>query len=523
MLTELWKQMSRRQPSDPYAWAMANRVLAGRPLRHLPALVDIAQDTHPRVVIQKSAQVGLTELAVNLALWAADRGYAGRGNVLYLMPTSNQMDDFAQQRFSRAIQESPYLRTRLQPEPPLRKNPDNRRLKQIGDGYIFMRPAESRRQVASVGVDLVILDEYDQMPEGTLELAEKRLASSQQPLLRVLSTPRFPEAGVNGLYLASDQRRYHIPCPSCRREQVLTWEDNVDIERALVVCARCHAPMDTSVEGRWIAQAPGNAATHGYHLSRLSSPWVNIPAMIEASKATTPWAIQEFYNSDLGETHVAPNGGLHVDELDRCRADYGLEDYAGQPTVMGVDVGLQCHVVIRESAPQDGQNFRSKLWYAGTVAEFHQLDRLVEKYHVTAINIDIRPETQKATEFCLQAKQTTYLTDYARQEPGHVLSSGLPRRISANRTDVIDQVVAKFRKQELQLPRNARHLGGRVREGLGEYYREMMAPKRLLEPDQHNNPRARWEDFRKADHFLHAEIYCALAEHYGHRGRIEVY
>ena len=50
--------------------------------------------------------IGATELCVNQALWAADSGYAGRGHVLFLMPTQNQMDDFAQARFDRALQDS---------------------------------------------------------------------------------------------------------------------------------------------------------------------------------------------------------------------------------------------------------------------------------------------------------------------------------------------------------------------------------------------------------------------------------
>ena len=74
-----------------------------------------------------------------------------------------------------------------------------------------MRGADSRRQIASVDADLVVLDEFDQMAEGTFELAQKRLASSQAGRLIVASTPRFPEGGVNALYLQSDQRRYHLP------------------------------------------------------------------------------------------------------------------------------------------------------------------------------------------------------------------------------------------------------------------------------------------------------------------------
>ena len=66
---------------------MVHRRLGGRPFIDLPALRDIARDDSSLVVIQKSAQVGLTELMVSKALWAADTAYAGRGNVMFVMPT----------------------------------------------------------------------------------------------------------------------------------------------------------------------------------------------------------------------------------------------------------------------------------------------------------------------------------------------------------------------------------------------------------------------------------------------------
>src|ERR1700694_4871656 len=179
----LWVEKARRDPADPYAWAMAHRTVGGEPLLHQPALADIARDDHPIVVIQKSAQVGLSELLVNLALWTADTRYAGRGNVLFLMPTQNQMDDFAQARIDRAIQDSAYLRERLQPEPPRRKGADSKRLKRLGPGAVYLRGTDSKRQIASVDADLVILDEFDQMDEGVVELARRRLASSSKGLL----------------------------------------------------------------------------------------------------------------------------------------------------------------------------------------------------------------------------------------------------------------------------------------------------------------------------------------------------
>jgi len=499
---------------------MAHRTVGGRPLIHLPALADIARDDHPVLVIQKSAQVGVSELLVNLALWAADTEYAGRGNVLFLMPTQNQMDDFAQARLDRALQDSPYLRERLQPEPPRRKGADSKRLKRLGNGAIYLRGADSKRQIASVDADLVILDEFDQMEEGVIELARRRLASSSKGLLRIGSTPRYPEAGINALYLRSDQRRYYLPCPHCELEQPLTWDDNVDVKSAQVVCCSCRKPIDVKAPGRWVPQAPGNDGVHGYHLSRLYSPWANMKEMVEASQATTPVALQEFQNSDLGEAFAPPGGGLSLDVLNRCRGDYSFDDYAGQPCDMGVDVGLKLHVVIRERRDperdrSDGPGSgRPRLWFAGQVDGFPKLEALMERYNVRRCVVDSTPELHLAREFAVRHKGRVWLAQYGRQQPGHDRrrgGTGEPDRYVVNRPEVLDETFQRFRDGVVQLPRDAGKLGGPVKQGYGEYYRELLALKRTLERDEQGNFVARWLDSGRDDHFAHAEAYCLLA------------
>ncbi len=289
------------------------------------ALQDIYGDTHPRIVVQKAAQVFVTEYLINSAMFVADTLQGSNGTALYVMPTQAQVNDFSQARVDRAIGESPYLRTRVAPPPPGRAGPLRQRLKKVGDGYIYLSGADPK-QLISIAADAVYLDEYDLMPDDVLPRATQRLAASTLGWLRVASTPRYPEAGIHALFLQSDQRYYFLPCPACGRAQRLEWEHNVDPRRGLVVCrsARCRAPIDLWATGHWEATAPGNERIHGYHLSRLYSPLANIPQMVFESQATTPAAMQEFQNSVLGETFVAPGGRLSIADLDACRRDYEI-------------------------------------------------------------------------------------------------------------------------------------------------------------------------------------------------------
>ncbi len=496
---------------------MAHRTIAGNPLRHMPAIADIARDDHKFVAIQKSAQVGISELLINRALHAADVGWGGRGNVLFLMPTQNQMDDVAQARFDPALQDNPYMRSRLQPEPPLRKGADNKRLKHFGLGYIHLRGADSRRQIASVPVDLCILDEFDQMEEGVLDLARKRLTSSSRGRLIVGSTPSIPEAGINGLLLQSDQRRYYLRCAACGLEQTLRWAENINEESARVVCRVCRLPMNVLAKGRWIAEAPGNEEIHGYYLNRLFSPWANIPEMIAASKAKTPFALQEFQNSDLGETFVPPGGGLTIDVIDRCRGDYLVSEYAGQPCDMGIDVGLRCHVVIRERRAvrdrRSGAAFIPRLWFAGDEG-FAELDGLVDRFNVQSVVIDAQPDLHAAATFAMRHKSRAWLAQYDRHQPGHERTRGAwnePNRYHINRTQALDEMFQRFHDQAVPLPSDGRILGGGTRHGLSAYYQQLLAPKRTLERDGQGNWVARWVEGSRDDHYAHAEAYCMLA------------
>ncbi|MPZ23599.1 MAG: hypothetical protein GEU28_08640 [Dehalococcoidia bacterium] len=285
-----------------------------------------------------------------------------------------------------------------------------------------------------------------------------------------------------------------------------------------MICRDCRHTLNTSGPGRWIAQAPGNNRIRGYHLSQLYSPWANLRAMIEASEETTPAAIQEFQNSDLGEAFVPPGGGLSVDVIDRCRDGYGLDEYAGQECTMGVDVGIRLHVVVRERCSKKGQRGSCgqphRLWFAGE-ATWDDLLALVKRFNVQQCLIDAQPEMHMASQFVRGNPGVASLAQYGRHENGHHYQRGdgsRPNVYHINRPEAMDEVMQRFHDRLVLLPRDARGLGGRVRDGLGDYYRQILAPKRTLEQDAQGNWVSRWVDNGKADHYAHAELYCMMAE-----------
>ena len=131
--------------------------------------------------------------------------------------------------------------------------------------------------------------------------------------------------------------------------------------------------------------------------------------------------------------------------------------------------------------------------------------------------IDALPETHGAAAFARRGFRV-HLAYYSHGVAEHDWRDGRDYDpVHCNRVWAMDGTMARFRAGAAELPAEARVLGGRVRDGVGEYYRELLAPQRTLEQDAQGNWVARWLDHAKADHFAHAEVYCREAQWIGTR------
>jgi hypothetical protein len=510
-LKPAWEEKSHRSSDDSHAWIMAHLNANGRALEYRPALEEIINDKHRFVVVQKGSQVGLTQAMSNKAIWGAATGYADRGNVGYYLPTGDMADDFAETRLERAIRESELLNSKLRARGGS-SFASSRRLKFLGGGYVYIRGSESQRALIGADLDMVFLDEFDRMSADALELAKRRLGSSKQPQLFVASTPILPGAGINELFLASDQRMWHIPCPDCGLEQALTWELNIDIDRKLRVCKECRGAMDVTVHGAWVPQAPENEAIHGYKYSQLYSTDADIARLIENSRSPDIRGQQQFRNMELAEVFSPESAGLSFDILDRNRDEYELDDFAGEECVMGVDVGDQLHVIVRELRPR-GKGVSGRLWFAGTTTSFEEVARWESRFNVARTVIDARPEFRAVSEFAKKNRRVRTLAYYTREDR-HIRTRDENRHriVRLGRTLVIDEVVERMKLGNAPLPQNARELGGRLRDGRGEYYRQMVAPRRVEVKNSMDDWAGRWIDNEKADHYAHSEVYAWAAQ-----------
>lgn len=356
---------------DLLEWSTNRRDIRGEPFTVIPPLQYLYRDQSPEVYIEKAAQLFISEYLINLALFAADTKWAGRGVVLYYFPSGTQITDFSATRIDPVIFYSPYLAIRQRAVKDKNKRASikqNVQLKGVAEGFIYLRGAQNRRQMISVDADVVIFDEIDMMIDETVEAGKRRTDSSSHPFIRGASTPVLPDKGVDRLIRKSTNKAWIVKCYSCGNEQdlskvhgfvhklskstnsrLLTIPDVHPVhgnlfhrsDKYYIGCPHCHRLINVW-NGLWVNQARLSDPYidhEGYHLPKLFSNRVShellneIGDKVEKEQAgQLPEAkIQEFYNSILGLPRAPQGTQLDLSQLESAGlpdpARFYLKDY----------------------------------------------------------------------------------------------------------------------------------------------------------------------------------------------------
>jgi len=471
-------------------------------MRIPPALHAIYEDSHPFIVIRKPSQVGVTEFNINLALFSAAGHYAGRGVILYVLPTQEMADRISQTRVTKAINESPTIRRLATPAAGLAKAPANIHRRSVGPGVIYFVGSEQETQYSGIDADIVIADEFDLMNEDSLSLLQSRLRSSRAGRLVVTSTPTVEAFGVSRLYETSDANRYELECPACGIWQTPEFPGSVDWARMCVICHACETALDQWRPGRWIADHPNETTIRGYQLSRLVLPDPPLAAMQMAYLNKVPTTRETFFRQDIGIPWVEEDARLTLADLESCVSDWSLDDSVLQfeKAVMGVDVGKKLHVVIR--------GFCEGRWYlhkAIICNDFEELDTLIKHLNISCCVVDALPEQRAARAFAARHRGVVFLCLYVRQGTGRQWSydHGVGY-VHTPRTLAIDEMMYRFRSREYALPESFQEAHD------GAYVSQLLTPVRIMKTDAFGHPVAVYENVRD-DHFAHAEVYATLA------------
>lgn len=307
------------------------------------------------VTFIKSSGVGGTEAMYNWLGYVMH--HLRTRDLLVVVPTLELRERSFNPRFAKMLEESPVLAALV---PTGRRDKTNRSdLMEYGARTRLIKAgANSPDSLRSDHLPYVICDEVDAFPwdvggEGDpMTLIENRQRTYTRAKSYFVSTPtRQDGSHIERLYLRSDQRRYHVPCPHCGEPQVLDFtaytepsaghglkwrlaapvegegsDQRPQVAAAWYTCAHCGADIeekhkpDMLAAGRWVARHPQRRLHRGYHINALYAPiglglgWVTVAQKwLDVQGDTTE--LKAFVNTYLGLTWVEQGDSIEPNSL----------------------------------------------------------------------------------------------------------------------------------------------------------------------------------------------------------------
>lgn len=291
-----------------------------------------------RIVFMKSAQVGATEILLNVIAYYIDQDPAP---MLIMQPTLQMAQAFSKDRLATMIRDSEKIRNCVK-DPRSRDSGNTVLHKSFPSGHLTIVGSNSASGLASRAVRLLLADECDRYEtsagaEGDpISLATKRTTTFWNRKIYMCSTPTIKGLSrIETAFKESDKRYYQVPCPECNEYQVLkwsnvVWEENKP-ETANYACDHCGAVIEESKKswmlkhGRWVA-TDTSKDTAGFHISELYSVWSTWADMaqnfLEAKKQ--PEMLKTWINTALGETWEEQGEGVEFETLLNRRLHYDI-------------------------------------------------------------------------------------------------------------------------------------------------------------------------------------------------------
>jgi hypothetical protein len=521
-------------------WATHRRVMGGDfsgqySWKHHPWVKEMHDSWTPYTWIMKGAQLGVTEVAINRALYTIDKK---KRDVLYLMPTQGAASDFSKSRLGPALSMSPYLNTVF-------TDTNAVNLKRAGNNCLYIRGTRGKDSLLSVPVSELIFDEVDRMDKEKLVQAFERLSGQMRKHVWGISTPTVPDHGIHKLHSDTTQEHFMFKCPHCGRLTELVWPDCVQIcgeyatdpacKRSYLKCKECQMKLDHETkpeflaDAQWVPMAPNaNKDFRGFHISQLYSFTVNPSELVIAhfEGLLNEYAAQEFYNSKLGLPYVAPGARVTEEMLCNSLRAHSMDDLrpdatgGGRFITMGVDQGeVVSHIVICEwlfDRPIGLDLAESAICKVLWVGKFFgdnwdTLDRLMSEFQVQYVVVDADPDPTESRRFCRRFEERAARTRYRGGNEGNEVTmkdadSGAPM-LQIDRTSWIGSTLGRFKVNppRIWLPHDIPD----------EFKQHIKNLTRKVEKNQMGDVVGVYiTTGNGADHYAHALVYSALAVKY---------
>lgn len=492
-------------------------------MERMPFQREIYEETGDlrELVVSKGTQVGATTLFVRWALWVA-KELSGR--VLYVMPTQDVAWDFSDDRV-KPLMEQPVLEGMIPAG-----GTQNKGLKRIGRGLVYFRGSLTAKALDSIPARALVLDEYDELSQVNIPVAERRVGAQDDPLIRRLGVPTLQGYGIDKLYRTTDMRRWIVKCEACGEWQRVEW-DNVryeevapDTYRGWRVCTECESELDVR-RGEWVAEYP-DRPTRGYHVPRLIVPGADMGAIVKGHLSDDEEAKKNHYNRDLALPFETPEQRLSEQAIRSCRRPglHYAESYVGFNMVtMGIDQAASRPLNVRISEHVSPKEKRTLALLEVPIqlnevpegedgvadqSALRRLGQLMQVYNVRMACIDHLPDGIFARAFCAQHGGRAYMVAF-NTFPTAKNSIVIPKP-----NQIVDTLVTVKRSEwigvTLDLYRHQRNLLPLEQPLPKDYEEQLRNVVKQRKTDKHGREFYVYEETGSVD-WLMCELYDAVA------------
>lgn len=484
---------------------------------------------------QKSAQMGYS---IACLMWSLFQIAHHKESVMYLLPSKTPgATNFSATRFDPLLESSPKLAS-------LFSDVKNVTIKRAGLATLYMLGANSRKDLKSSPTGKMVFDEFDEMPEENIPLAEARQDGQKNKQLWRISTPRYPGFGINSIYLESTQEHFFFPCPCCGKQIELNHDNLVcpaeSIFDSLIndchyICLECKNALTTPEDnhkdnvdayaerkasllkdGKWVVMGKPNPDHRGFYVNQFYSPTITPKEMgtmwlqSKVSKAKE----QEYYNSKLGQAHEVEGARISDDQINKCQ-EKGFLRLDSSPTntviTMGVDVGTWLHYEICAWKVPKWTNDLNTYSSCRVIAEgklltvmgFTNLDELMRQYQVNYCVIDANPEKTSSVAFAKRFWGFVSVCYYPNNMAGRSLTVDKTEgdfKVSVDRTYWLDIALGRFKTGTIDLPSDLSL----------EYRGHVKNIFRVYKEDANGHPIGMYLS-KDDDHHAHARNYSEIA------------
>lgn len=497
------------------SWISLNTTLRKKPFSfaRFEFQKQIVDDMSANMYVIKCSQVGLTE--VQLRKFAAFLTRNTGVNGIFSLPNNDMSKRVSQTRWKPMIDNDQVFS--LGADKPIRSVP----LTQIGQSFGYF-VGNTIGDATSINADMLLHDELDISDQEVIALFQSRLQGSDWRITQNFSTPTYEGFAIDAGFRISDQHEYLLRCEGCNHHNIPAFNptfvvipglsadindltelddptvDGLDLSAAYLRCEKCGHRLERGNPDlwQWVSRFPSRRA-RGYQVTPFMSPKLDIAYIVDQLlKFRRKDALRHFHNTVLGRAYNDSKARLSELEIRAVMQGSSEPDIDGSmPVIVGIDVGLICHVTLYHVAHQHPVAFAWKQVPSDQLIQF--VEQLMKRYNIIGGGMDRNPYTPLANEVRDMTNGIILPIEYATTKNAaavHLVRDELGELdfVRINRTIAIDALVSAVRKRRIEFYGYGQH-----EVLLIQHLRDMI---RIEQEDEN----ATWQKLTGNDHFFHS-------------------